>query len=274
MPHFSTSTELFNYGSSYSKFGTSLYEIVKTCLTHPNTVIPLIFSLKSITSIIFTIFCYLPFFILGFLDFLPVTLPIIVKVLSCKWEMAYFSKYHIWHPLFFIVFTSILGLAKAQKIITKKTKINIQNINIILAITLISAVLFNILFISKNLIPYINTTYIPLSYNLSKERTSIKKEALSHIPKHANLFADTEFLSYSPNRNIIYEINPHHKKRYPEALDDVDYCIFDFKLLYRTPAIRKAKSIIWLHLNQKENWEILYSKDGIEVYKRHKKDET
>jgi hypothetical protein len=266
MPHFSTNNSLFNFQDMYPSLGNSSQEITQTIISAPHQILKTLFSAQSLSSLTYLLAPFLVFFLFGGSTTMLCLLPFSVKLLATYIATIKFTKHAIWHPLFFIYFASIFGIRKIRLLITKKLKFKQNFANIFLALILVIATFLNLFFWQKFTF-YTYRSYHPLSYYLSKQRTELRKQALSLIPKQASLFADAEFFSYFPNRHIMYEINQYHPTPIINKLEETAYCIFDSEAQNTSPLKSVLKPQLQLYLNIKFHWQKIFSQDGVVVFK-------
>jgi uncharacterized membrane protein len=266
MPFFGSDNNLFNFQDMYPTLGSTTNEIIRSFIKNPHTILIKLFCAQSISSLTFLLAPFLVFFFCAGSTLYLCLTPFTVKLLASYTATFKFTKHAIWHPLFFIYLAVIFGIRNCRFLIIKKFKIPKRQANIYIAFILIIATVLNLSFWKKFTF-YTYRSYRPISSYLSTTRTPIKKAAINSIPKIASLLADAEFLTYSPNRTNMFEINNFNKKPILEILESVEYAIFDFKKPYQDALLIKMKPKLQKYLNTTNHWQNIYSFDNIEVYK-------
>jgi uncharacterized membrane protein len=265
MPFFSQEAYLANFGVMYS-IGNSFEEIVFNIIREPSLIMKQIFSYRILFSVSFLLAPLLLFFIFGGNALILVIIPMLIKLLSSAKQMYFFSEHHIWHPLFFVYFASIIGITRVRSWLVLKRGETLIRASYFLAIIIFISLSINLLFWRTYVISRFE--YHTLSQSVSTDRTHIWRRAFAQIPSGAALLADANFLTYSPNRTVLYEINMYHEKMLNEVLKDVEYCFFDFKTQYPHNYLKKLKPITWRYLENSQEWKRVFSEDGVIVFKR------
>jgi uncharacterized membrane protein len=261
MPNFSIGLRANNFHITYAHLGSSFPEIIKSILTNPSLIIKQIISPTATISLIHLLAPILPLIFFASSTLFLCLLPILVKILSNKTYIIGFTHHHIWHPLFFIYLSAIWGTNN----IIKKFKSK-PNINKIIVLSVLTASIINLLYWS-NFPIYEYGSFYPISHHLPSERSKKKLAALSLVPSTASILADTEFLTYSPNRATMYELNRFNNETIPQILNKIDYCILDSKNLNKDKYLKKNKPALKSQLKQNK-FKLIFSEDGIEVFKK------
>jgi uncharacterized membrane protein len=266
MPFYSESIFLVNFNRSYGYLGSNIVSIIETILFRPQMLINHMISLDVLIGAFFVLAPVLLFVLFSGSAIFLLILPFLVKLISTSRLMLTFTEHHIWHPLFFIYFSMICGLVYlSAKEIKNVSPIAMKHF---MSITLIVVTIINTFLWSIPMIEYSEASYKPLSFLLNNERAALKRAAINMVPEKASLFADAEFLSYSPNRDKLYEINSYSNKTIFEIINEVDYCVFDFKSMYSDDYLNIDKPIVLKFLSKDSRWKIIFSIDSILVFQR------
>ena len=120
MPMLNNGEKPHNFALYYGHFGDSIGAILQTIVFQPWLVIDKLIGFDSLYSLVYLCGPFLLFIFLGGRGLLLAMPPVFIKLLTIRSDMFFFSKHHIWHPLFFLYFAVIIGVLFCRKLLIKR----------------------------------------------------------------------------------------------------------------------------------------------------------
>jgi hypothetical protein len=288
MPHYNDSVNLMNFSRYYDYLGSSIDEIILNIFMKPWLVVGQVLSFSSIISLIFLFGPVLGFVLFSGSSVWLLLVPIFIKLLAVRSDMAMFSKHHIWHPLFFIYYATLSGALYLENRLSLSLSVSKNKVKNGLAIILIVAGCLSSLFYpvliresglkaQGNGIRFLHSMAGMHGYwkeYLDSSRVNLVKKALTIVPSSASLLSDINVLAYSPNRERIHELNKYHGENAAGCcmVDPVEYVLFD-NLNPRSNHgrhFRFVKGRLLHYINKSSNWDLIFNEGAVLVFKRKK----
>ncbi|MBT6121631.1 DUF2079 domain-containing protein [bacterium] len=286
MPHYNDSVSLMNFSRYYDYLGSSIDEIILNAFMKPWLVVGQIFSFSSIISLIFLFGPVLGFIIFSGSSFWLLCVPILIKLLAIRSDMAMFAKHHVWHPLFFIYFATLSGCLYLEDRLSLSLSISKNKVKNGLAIILIlsgclASLVYPFLIRQSELkaqgtgIRHLHSMagmHLYWKEYIGDSRVELVKKALRSVPQSASLLSDINVLAYSPNRERIHELNKYHGELAAVCcmVDCVEYVLVD-NLNPRSNHgryFRFVKGRLLTYINKSSNWDLVFNEGSVLVFKR------